>query len=198
MLLCAAAGATTAGLHAAEARRGPLPELARQRAHVTVDVTVESDPRPTGPKVNGPRVAPGSIALDVRATRVTARGGAVTEVRTPLLVLVTARGTAGPWRLLLPSTKLRLSGTLAPPLGSDDRFAAVLRPYGSGPPRVTGPPTAVQRIAGGLRAGLREATDGLPPDARALLPGLVVGDTSRVTPTSRRPSRRPTSPIFWP
>lgn len=32
----------------------------------------------------------------------------------------------------------------------------------------------------GLRAGLREATEGLPPDARALLPGLVVGDTSRV------------------
>ncbi|MFC9267467.1 ComEC/Rec2 family competence protein [Streptomyces zhihengii] len=182
VLLCAAAGATAAGLHAAEARRGPLPELARQRAHVTVDVTVESDPRPTGPKVNGPRVAPGSIALDVRATRVTAPGGAVTEVRTPLLVLVTARGAADPWRLLLPSTKLRLSGTLAPPLGSDDRFAAVLRPYGSGPPRVTGPPTAVQRVAGGLRAGLREATDGLPPDARALLPGLVVGDTSRVTP----------------
>jgi competence protein ComEC len=33
-----------------------------------------------------------------------------------------------------------------------------------------------------LRAGLREATDGLPADARALLPGLVVGDTSRITP----------------
>ncbi|MGZ0236383.1 ComEC/Rec2 family competence protein, partial [Streptomyces sp. CPS1] len=33
-----------------------------------------------------------------------------------------------------------------------------------------------------LRAGLREATDGLPGDARALLPGLVVGDTSRITP----------------
>ncbi|NEB76592.1 MBL fold metallo-hydrolase, partial [Streptomyces sp. SID14478] len=27
-----------------------------------------------------------------------------------------------------------------------------------------------------------EATDGLPEDARALLPGLVVGDTARVTP----------------
>jgi competence protein ComEC len=32
-----------------------------------------------------------------------------------------------------------------------------------------------------LRAGLREATDGLSADARALLPGLVVGDTSRIT-----------------
>ncbi|WP_410092557.1 ComEC/Rec2 family competence protein, partial [Streptomyces sp. uw30] len=41
---------------------------------------------------------------------------------------------------------------------------------------------AAQRLAGRLRGGLREATDGLPGDARALLPGLVVGDTSRITP----------------
>jgi competence protein ComEC len=33
-----------------------------------------------------------------------------------------------------------------------------------------------------LRAGLRETTEDLSADARALLPGLVVGDTSRVTP----------------
>ncbi|NNN38206.1 MBL fold metallo-hydrolase [Streptomyces sp. S3(2020)] len=33
-----------------------------------------------------------------------------------------------------------------------------------------------------MRGGLREATDGLSGDARALLPGLVVGDTSRITP----------------
>lgn len=185
-LLCAAAGATTAGLHAAEARRGPLPGLAGQRAHVTVDATVVSDPRPTGPQVTGHRTSPGSIALDVLATRVTAPGGAVTEVRTPLLVLLSARSTEGPWQRLLPSTGLRLSGTLAPPMRPDDRFAAVLRPYGSGPPRVTGPPSTVQRVAGGLREGLRDATEGLPPDARALLPGLVVGDTSRLTADLRK------------
>ncbi|MEU3608467.1 ComEC/Rec2 family competence protein, partial [Streptomyces sp. NPDC035033] len=51
---------------------------------------------------------------------------------------------------------------------------------GAGPPRIVGPPSALQRTAGELRAGLREATDGLAPDARALLPGLVVGDTSRI------------------
>ncbi|MBW5486895.1 MBL fold metallo-hydrolase, partial [Streptomyces bambusae] len=57
---------------------------------------------------------------------------------------------------------------------------ALLRPAGDAPPRVVGGPDAVQRVAGALRAGLRKATDGLAPDARALLPGLVVGDTSRV------------------
>ncbi|MEV5938411.1 ComEC/Rec2 family competence protein [Streptomyces sp. NPDC051994] len=40
-------------------------------------------------------------------------------------------------------------------------------------------------MAGELRAGLRKATEGVAPDARALLPGLVVGDTSRVTPDLR-------------
>ncbi|WP_061335377.1 ComEC/Rec2 family competence protein, partial [Streptomyces scabiei] len=47
-------------------------------------------------------------------------------------------------------------------------------------PAVVQQPSTVQRLAGRLRAGLREATDGLDPDARALLPGFVVGDTSRV------------------
>ncbi|POX39056.1 hypothetical protein C3486_19985 [Streptomyces sp. Ru73] len=50
------------------------------------------------------------------------------------------------------------------------------------PPLRIGGPTPLQRLAGSLRAGLREASADLRPDARALLPGLVVGDTSRVTP----------------
>ncbi|CAM5306040.1 ComEC/Rec2 family competence protein OS=Streptomyces alboniger OX=132473 GN=CP975_11605 PE=4 SV=1 [Streptomyces alboniger] len=56
----------------------------------------------------------------------------------------------------------------------------MLRVSGDRAPQVIGPPSGAQRLAGGLRAGLREATSGLPGDARALLPGLVIGDTSRV------------------
>ena len=52
-----------------------------------------------------------------------------------------------------------------------------------GPPALVGGPTRVQRSAGSLRAGLRAAS-GRPArrDERGLLPGLVVGDTSRVPP----------------
>ncbi|MFI2349477.1 ComEC/Rec2 family competence protein [Streptomyces sp. NPDC019443] len=185
MLLCAAAGGASAGLHSADLRRGPLPDLAGRYAHVTVELHVTADPRATRPRVRGDRTARGSVMLDAEVTRVTAPGGAVTETRTPVLVIVPSGESSAanvPWLRLLPSTRLRLTGRLAPPLHADDRFAAVLRPEGDGPPRITGPPTALQRTAGGLRAGLREATDGLPPDARALLPGLVVGDTSRITP----------------
>ncbi|MCQ9136451.1 ComEC/Rec2 family competence protein [Streptomyces hilarionis] len=100
-----------------------------------------------------------------------------------------ARGAGGPggrpeaaWLELLPSTRVRVTGRLALPLAGGDRIAAVLRVRNHAPPVTVGEPTAVQRSAGRLRAGLRSATDRLPADARALLPGLVVGDTSRITP----------------
>ncbi|UYQ62079.1 ComEC/Rec2 family competence protein [Streptomyces peucetius] len=178
-LVCAAAGAVSAGLHGADLRRGPLPGLADRHARVTVELTVTSDPRPTSPKVVGDRTAPAALVLNAEATRVTAPGGPVTATRTPVLLLVSPGEEDSTWERLLPSTRLRVGGRLAPPLRSDDPFAAVLR-ADNGPPRTIGRPTALQRTAGDLRAGLREATDELAPDARALLPGLVVGDTTRI------------------
>ncbi|MEU3536831.1 ComEC/Rec2 family competence protein [Streptomyces murinus] len=90
-------------------------------------------------------------------------------------------GQAG-WLRLLPSTRLRVGGRLAPALVGGDRTAAVLRVRGLPGARVLAGPSGPQRWAGRLRGGLRAATDGLPGDARALLPGLVVGDTARITP----------------
>ncbi|MGZ3099074.1 ComEC/Rec2 family competence protein [Streptomyces sp. H72] len=94
---------------------------------------------------------------------------------------------AGPgaahWLGLLPTTRLRVTARVAPPRAVGDRIAAVLRVRGGREaPEVVAEPSGAQRLAGRLRAGLREATDGLPEDPRALLPGLVVGDTSRITP----------------
>ncbi|MEU6380217.1 ComEC/Rec2 family competence protein [Streptomyces sp. NPDC046909] len=88
---------------------------------------------------------------------------------------------SSPWLRLLPSTRVRVSGRLAPAAVGGDRIAAVVRVRGQEVPRVVAGASGVQRVAGRLRGGLREATDGLAGDARALLPGLVVGDTSRVT-----------------
>ncbi|MFJ3302263.1 ComEC/Rec2 family competence protein [Streptomyces sp. NPDC086549] len=86
------------------------------------------------------------------------------------------------WLGLLPTTRLRVRARLAPATAGGDRTAAVLRVTARQVPEIVGEPSGPQRLAGRLRAGLREATDGLPADARALLPGLVVGDTSRITP----------------
>lgn len=107
-------------------------------------------------------------------------------VRTPVLVLVRPGGrrTTAAWLRQLPTTGLRLEAELsAPTRGGPGRdIAAVLRVSAHGPPRMVHGPTVAQRAAGKLRAGLREATAGLHADARGLLPGLVVGDTSRLSP----------------
>ncbi|MFE7573654.1 ComEC/Rec2 family competence protein [Streptomyces sp. NPDC057521] len=182
VLLCGAAGAASAALHGADARRGPVPGLARQYARVQADLTLTSDARRTFPRVRGDHSTPVSLLLDAEVTRLTRSDGTAVRLRTPVLVIVPPGGAAAAWQRVLPSTRLRITGRLAPPLHKGERLAAVLRPDGKAPPRVTGPPSLLQRTAGRLRAGLREATDGLGPDARALLPGLVVGDTSRVTP----------------
>jgi competence protein ComEC len=168
---------------------------------VSAEVEVTADPRLTRPRVDGPRVAPTAALINADVRRVEEAGGTAVATRTPVLMIVDvgtadARDRGGPddprasgdgsarstWLGLLPSTRLRVTARLAPPREGGDRIAAVLRVRARAAPDVVGEPSAPQRFAGRLRAGLREATDGLPADARALLPGLVVGDTARVTP----------------
>ncbi|MCI3930642.1 ComEC/Rec2 family competence protein [Streptomyces sp. AN091965] len=210
VLLCAGAAAASAGLHGADLHRGPVPGLAREYATVTAELEVTSDPRRTRPRVTGDRPMPPAVVLNADVVRVTETDGTTTVTRTPVLVVVRQEekeggrdtGTEGPqgapearaeargagqrrdspWLGLLPSTRLRVRADLVPPLPDSGGIAAVLRVPGDRGPRVTGEPSGAQRFAGGLRGGLREATDGLPADARALLPGLVIGDTSRVPP----------------
>ncbi|MDK0519401.1 ComEC/Rec2 family competence protein [Streptomyces sp. ML-6] len=184
-LLCAAAGAASAGLHGADVRQGPVRTLAQRFVRIEADVTITSDARQTVPKVRGDHSTPASLLVDAEITRLTGPDGAVTRLGTPVLLIVPPGGPTGQWQQLLPSTRLRVTGRLAPPLHEGERSAAALRLEGKGPPRITGPPTLPQRTAGALRDGLRRATERLEPDARALLPGLVVGDTSRVTPELR-------------
>lgn len=180
VLLCAATGAAVAGLHGADVRRGPVPGLAEEYARIDADVRVTSDPRTTRPAVRGNHSAPALLLIDAEVMEVRTPNGTGTRVRTPVLLMVAAGDHRADWQKLLPSTRLRLGGRLSPPAHEGERLAAVLRVDDEGAPRITGPPTWIQRAAGELRAGLREATDDLDADARALLPGLVVGDTSRV------------------
>uniref|UniRef100_UPI003F57536C ComEC/Rec2 family competence protein n=1 Tax=Streptomyces parvulus TaxID=146923 RepID=UPI003F57536C len=209
LLLCVAASAASAALHGADLRRGPVPGAAREYATVTAEVEVTADPRLTAPRVRGNRAVPPTVLIEADVRRVAEGDGLGVATRTPVFVLVdvgdgageegdrpTGPGPgeegdrpprAGPaaarWLRLLPTTRLRVTARSAPPRATGDRVAAVLRVRdGRAGPEVVAGPSAAQRLAGRLRAGLREATDGLPADARALLPGLVVGDTARITP----------------
>jgi len=68
---------------------------------------------------------------------------------------------------------------LAPP-GGGDLTAAVLSAIGA--PEILGRPSWAQVAAGVLRAGLQAACAPLPAEPGGLLPGLVIGDTSRLDP----------------
>ncbi|MET8768139.1 ComEC/Rec2 family competence protein [Streptomyces sp. NPDC004658] len=208
VLLCVAAAAASAGLHGADVRRGPVPELARRFATVTAEVEVSGDPWLSRPHVRGDHAAPVAVLARAEVRSVEETDGRRVRTRTPVLLIVDPdvpapeRGASGGWSPgtppdraeqgvsagraawlgLLPSTRLRVAGRLAPALTGGDRIAAVLRVRGRPQPRITAGPSGPQRVAGRLRTGLRDATEDLPGDARALLPGLVVGDTSRITP----------------
>jgi competence protein ComEC len=142
------------------ARASPLARLAASHASVTLDLTTTGDPRPlaTTGVAGAPRVA---VPTD-------AAGGSV-------LVLA----PAGQWRDVLPQQRVQVSGTLAPSLDGPLAGATL---FADQPPRLTGRPPWWQRAAGAVRAGLRRASDVLPPEERGLLPGLVDGDTAGLDP----------------
>lgn len=190
VLLTGAAAAVATPLHTADLYRGPLPELVRAAEHapprspgeparvVEAELTVAGDPKAHTAR-GGTTGGQTLLTVDAVADRVTLLpDGRSTRTRTPVTVMV--RGAeSGPWQGLLPSERLAVEAEVRPAGdGYDTSCAALLVVHG--PPRHLAPPSLPQRIAGRLRAGLRTASDGLPPDARGLLPGLVVGDTSRL------------------
>ncbi len=165
VLGCAAASAAVTGLHVEHRTTGPLAQAAQARAAVTVEAVLTDDPRRT---VSDPDLVVVRLRVDQLRT-----AGRRHSLRAPVVLL----SSDPAWLDLLPSQRVRAQGRLRPAERGDD-VAAVLS--GRGDPVVLSPPSRVQRAAGHLRAGLREAVDPLPAAEGGLLPGLVVGDTSRL------------------
>lgn len=160
--------ASTAG-HSAAREAGPVRALARERAMVELSGVVTKDPVVVG----GRRLEGATVRLVMRVEEVSGRGRR-SRVSTPVLVM---GDTA--WQRVHWHERVTVKGTLLESEPGDD-VVAVLRPRGE--PRSLSAPGAVARAAEHLRAGLRDAAAPLPPDARGLLPALVIGDTSRTPP----------------
>jgi competence protein ComEC len=165
-LACAAASAAGVGMRLSAIGSGPVRALAVAGAGATVDAVVSESPRQVSSR--GREI----IMVRVRVERV--RGhGQVTGTRVPVLVLAAAQR----WRSSVISQRVRFTGRLVPP-DRAELLAAVM--IVRGPPVVLGGPTTVQRAAEMIRAKLRAACDSLPAAQRGVLPGMVVGDTSRL------------------
>ncbi|MCG5211876.1 ComEC/Rec2 family competence protein [Streptosporangium soli] len=170
VLGCVAAAAVAVAFRVESITTGPIAEGARAGASVTAQIVITDDPRVLpahGAAFGGERVV-------TRATvEVIETAAGRMAVDSPVVVF----GSGARWKELLPSQRLSVHGRLAP-ADQAELTAAIL--LVRGPPKALSPPSGVQRVAGTLRAGLRTAAEPLPPDQRGLLPGLVVGDVSRM------------------
>lgn len=175
---CAASSALVTSFHADALGSGPVHDLAAREGAVRIEAVLTADPRRALTSGAGGRDL---VVSRVRVEVLTAAGRRH-RVRTPVVVL----SSDSSWLGLLPSQRVRVEGRLRPAERGDD-VAAVLS--GRGPPVVLSGPTTVHRAAGHLRAGLRRAVDPLPEREQGLLPGLVVGDVSRLSPEVREDFR---------
>jgi competence protein ComEC len=171
VLLGVVCGATATAARLVVRDAAPIRALVDARAAVTAELVVRDDPRP----VRGAPGRPATLLVPADLVALTTRQGA--RVTGPARALLLATDPA--WRGLLPGQRLHAEGRLAAPRGGD-LTAAVLTV--TGPPVLDGPAPWLQRAAGSLRTGLQRACAPLPEDRGGLLPGLVVGDTSRLTP----------------
>ncbi|MGK5673712.1 ComEC/Rec2 family competence protein [Micromonospora sp. URMC 106] len=172
VLIGVVCGATATAARVSVRDAGPVRALVEQRAVVTAELVVRDDPRP----VRGVAGRPATLLVPTDLAGVTGPDGR--RVVAPVRVLVLAADPA--WKGLLPGQRLTAEGRLAAPRGGD-LTAAVLS--AAGPPEPHGAAPTSQRAAGALRAGLQRACAPLPDEQGGLLPGLVVGDTSRLPPT---------------
>ncbi|MBO3738264.1 ComEC/Rec2 family competence protein [Actinoplanes flavus] len=147
-----------------------LSVLVESGATVRAALVVRDDPR----LLTG-TAGPPTFVVAVALESVTAEDAPPVRLSARALVL----GADPGWRGLLPGQRVTVTGRLLPPRPGDLR-AAVLS--ARTPPVPRGRPSWAQRGAGVLRAGLQRACEPLPDDSGGLLPGLVVGDTSRLDP----------------
>lgn len=169
LLTALAAGALSWQRHGS-----PVAELARGGAVAIAEFRVTGEPQARTAVVV---VRAELVQVESRGTRV--------EASVPVVVLASGTVAEEALELSLGATyraRVRLGGT-----EMHEPEAAVLSLR-----QVQGevsPPGALDALAGGLRQGLRDAVAHSPPEQAALVPSLVVGDTSAVDDETREQFR---------
>lgn len=170
IILVVVVTALTAGLRSWQRHSGPVADLAAAGAVGLVELRLTTEAVPRSDVI----VAPAELAwVEARGSRVLAA--------VPVVVL--ASGELGQRLLTLePGAGYRVRGRLGEPR-PDEAVAAVLslrEVVGR-----TSSPSWLNAVANQMRSGLRSAVSHSPPQQAALVPSLVVGDTSRVDDAMR-------------
>lgn len=171
--LCTTLAAAACSLAARSA--GPFPRWVSQQAVAVVEGRVVGDPHLLQPGRwdDADEEGSGRFAVRLDLDRAAARGER-RGVRSTALVL----GDAS-WAAARVGSRIRVTGRLVPSRPGDE-VAALFRAFG--PPQELAPPAwwwrGAERVRGGLRAAVADRSDG----PGGLLPSLVLGDTSLLTP----------------
>ncbi|MCM3659643.1 ComEC/Rec2 family competence protein [Georgenia satyanarayanai] len=162
-------GAVAAHVH--QRASGLLTELVEVGAVVTVTGPVTGDPSAitTPPERGGGE----RVTVPLRADLVVGRG-LTARARAPVLLLAPPS-----WTGVELGARVRLTGRLVETEPGEDVVALVIV---HADPTVEAPPPAHERLASRMRSGLVAAVEDAPAQARGLVPGIAVGDDSRLPP----------------
>ncbi len=166
----AISGGALAVAHTAALQADPLSELVRKRATVEAVITMKTEP-----VVKQSQRGSGSArrSWNARATLIELRQGDRSHATRAPIAIEGFTNPGGAIGNLLPGVTLRVSGVLEPGRAARPEAARLTV---RGEPELLTPEPWWQSLAGRMRASLRNASAGLAPDPRGLLPGLAVGD----------------------
>lgn len=149
---------------------GPVVQLAEQRAIIRC-VGIVGEGRHVTSTHGGP--------MWVVRLRLESLNGRGTQWASGADLMVSASGErAALWQRVAAGTRV---GTVAR-LGVSDDLSLSAWASATGAPQVIDPPGWLDGAVNAVRAGLRQSVAGLPEGPKALVPALVVGDTSAMTP----------------
>ncbi|RJQ80525.1 DNA internalization-related competence protein ComEC/Rec2 [Pseudonocardiaceae bacterium YIM PH 21723] len=144
----------------------PVHVAAARGMPAELEVRLSSDPRPLSGRSGG-------VAIRARLL-----GAVLDGARHPVSGEVLLLASAD-WRGQTLGQEMRCRGLLARSTGPEPLVAVVSV---RGPPEAVRPPSAILDGIQRQRVALRQTAAVLGPDAGALLPGLVIGDTSGMSP----------------
>lgn len=165
VLIAAMTGASALLIHLAALDEGQLSKF--DYSPVSIEGVVSSDPNKTRQRVIGSRLTEPRTTFLMRAEIIIADGSQY-RIRLPIRVIAEAE------ELLIPGQRIQLSGML---IDSKERKVAALLIAQEGSLRSIGTPKSLKALEQ-VRIALREATLKVGGDSAALIPGMVIGDTS--------------------
>ncbi|MEY3373531.1 MAG: hypothetical protein RIT18_162, partial [Actinomycetota bacterium] len=165
VLLASLTGASALLIHLASLESTELSKFVD--SHVSIEGVISSDPSKTRPRVIGSRLTESRTTFLMRAETLTTNKFQ-SQIRLPIRVIVETE------ELLIPGQRIQLSGRL---IDSKERKVAALFIAKEDSLSSISTPKSLKALEE-IRIALREATLKIGGDPAALIPGMVIGDTS--------------------